>query len=146
MAFGPQAVDTESGASIVTVYEDYNPAHADPSMSATATGDFEVGAVGCARTSCSVSVRFRPEAVGTAIGTLTIVDNFAVAHEVPLSGTGEATVVASSSSGEPGIVAALVGIAALLAVGTRRRRRRLRRSPASASAGAGAGSYTLGAR
>jgi hypothetical protein len=141
--FGPQAVGTGSGPSMVTVYEDYNPGQSVPSMSATVTGDFEVGAVGCARTSCSVAVRFRPVAVGPTTGMLTIVDNFAVTHQVPLSGTGEATVVASASPGTGGTIAiAVVGISGLLAFqipGARRRRRARRLS-------AGAGGYVLTAK
>jgi hypothetical protein len=123
LSFDARAVGTESTAKPVFVYESYNPAGGvQPRASATTTGDFRA-VVSCQRTSCLVNVWFRPTETGPRTGTLTIVDNFDVAHDVGLSGMGEEVITASFATPLGTVSVVLAGLGAFTGVQLLSRRR-----------------------
>jgi len=100
LTFPAQPVGTSSSAQSVTLS---NTGSATLSItSITASGDFSqtnnCGASLAANASCTLSVTFKPTAIGTRTGAVTITDNASPATQtVSLTGTGVATPVVSLS-------------------------------------------------
>lgn len=97
LTFASQAVNTTSAAQTVTLSNPGNGALSITSIAAS--GDFPEtnncgtglpGSTGTALAACSISVTFKPTAVGTRTGSVSITDNASGSPQtVSLSGTGE---------------------------------------------------------
>ncbi len=99
LTFSSQLVGTTSAAQTVTLTN--NQSSAVTGIGISASGDFgqsnNCGSSLAANSSCAISVRFSPTAIGTRTGTLTVTDS-AGTQTSTLSGTGVANVSLSPSS------------------------------------------------
>jgi hypothetical protein len=101
LIFGVQVLGTTSASKNVVLKNTGTVALAIGSI--TTSGDFIVPAKTCGSSlapqiSCTISVAFKPTAVGTRTGTLTITDNASGSpHTVSLSGTGTAVTLSPSA-------------------------------------------------
>jgi len=114
LAFGSQAVSTTSAAQIVTLTNTGSAALTLTSITATApfAETNTCGAALAAGGTCTISVTFTPTTAGSAVGTVTLVDNAGnTPQTIALSGTGVTAPIASLSP-------ASVTFAASQAVGT----------------------------
>ena len=104
VTFGVQAVNTSSSASVVTLRNSGNATMTISSTAITGTnaGDFSrtttCGSSLGAGSSCTISVTFKPTAVGTRTASVSITDNAAGSPQtVPLTGTGTGVSLTPSS-------------------------------------------------
>ena len=104
LVFQPQAISTTSGAQLVYLSNSGTGAMTFSGAGIAVTGDFaqsnNCGAAVAPKTSCAITVTFKPTLLGAEAGSLTVTSN-AVPLTVSLSGTGASappTVVASPES------------------------------------------------
>jgi parallel beta-helix repeat protein/YD repeat-containing protein len=101
LAFGVKVLGSTSASKNVVLRNTGTTTLAISSI--VASGDFIIPANSCGsslapQTSCTISVAFKPTAVGARIGTLSINDNASGSpHTVSLSGTGTAVTLSSSA-------------------------------------------------
>lgn len=101
LTFGVQVLGTTSGSKNVVLKNTGTTALAVASI--VVSGDFTIPANTCAssvapQASCTISIGFKPTAVGTRTGSLTITDNASGSpHTVSLSGTATAVSVSAST-------------------------------------------------